>query len=168
MTGVYPIFAGSEPIGTAKITREGLYYRLDCRCALSGDVWYKVLITGDDVYEDLGVCVPFGNEFGVCTKVPAKRLEGKTYRFCAVPRHGTHTKNVVAVTEGSPFDYISKLESAVLMKKEGQFFISFPKDAESLCVLSSTSNTGNVTVKTDPLPGVLSTEIVPPFRSTIL
>ena len=131
MTGEYPILAGNEAIGTATVTREGLYYRLECHCTLSGEVLYKVLITGDGLHEDLGICVPQGNGFGMRTKVPVKRLAGKCIRFLAVPRHGNFTHDVFVVTEGSPFDYISKLENAFLVKRDGQYYIALSQVSDS-------------------------------------
>jgi len=131
MTGVYPIFAGSEEIGTAIITRDGLYYSIDCRCSLSGDILYKVLISGDGWNEDLGICVPMDGVFGIHTKISAKRLTGKRICFLAVPRHGAFTHDVFAVTEGSPFGYISKLENAFLIKKDSRYYITFSQQSGS-------------------------------------
>lgn len=124
----HPIYSGSEEIGTACMTQEGLYYKIKCRCTLTGEIIYKVMITGNDFCEDLGVCVPMDGSFGVCTRIPVKRIAGKQIHFCAVPRHKKVVQKTFAVVEGSPFAYIAKLEEAFLVKKEGYPMIAFTDD----------------------------------------
>ncbi len=124
----YPIYSGSEMIGTACITQEGLYYKIRCRCCLSGEVIYKVMITGADFCEDLGVCVPVDGGFGLCTRIPVKRIAEKQLHFCAVPRHKKGMQKTFAVVEGSPFAYIAKLEKAFLVRKGGDPMIVFADD----------------------------------------
>ncbi len=120
----YPILSGTQTIGTAYVTQEGLYYRICCKCQLTGEVIYKIVINGHNFSEDLGVCVPTDGAFGVCTRIPTKRIRGDEFVFLAVPRHQKMNIKRVVVVEGSPFAYLSLLESAYLLHEDGQAWIA--------------------------------------------
>ena len=81
MDKVYDILLGDEPVGCAQVKREGLYYSFCCSCKLSGDVLCKIIVICGERTEDLGICVPKGNGFGLEKKVPIKRLGDGTLRF---------------------------------------------------------------------------------------
>ena len=120
MVGNYNVYFGTESCGKVQVLRQGLYYRFVCRCRLSGDILFRLMVSCGGKQEDLGILVPMDGGFGLDKKIPAKRLgEG-------IPEFHLHTKQ--AQTEGSfipiipeePFGYISRLKEAYLVRRNGQ------------------------------------------------
>ena len=123
MNGTYTIDLGGETIGQAVITRENLYYRISCRCRLSGEVMYKVILKCGDTQEDLGILVPQNGAFCLAKQLPVKRLTGNTVSFSAVPHHQPLEGKFVPLSPETPFSYLTKLENAYLARQNGQIGI---------------------------------------------
>ena len=124
----YPVLLGEDPVGTAEAVRQGLYYRITCRCVLTGEVMYQVTARGESGEENLGLLVPEGEAFCLTTRVPAKRLPGQTLSFRAVPR-GTERKTFFApIYPEEPFAYISRLKEAFLERRGGQVGVRIPQE----------------------------------------
>ena len=116
----YEVFLGDKAVGTAQVLREGLYYRIRCRCNLSGDVLYRVLIRCDRVEESLGILVPKDGAFSVETRIPVKKIGEGKLSFSVVPRHKPLGEMFVPLFPEEPFRYIEKLKTAYLEKRNGQ------------------------------------------------
>lgn len=117
---MYDVFLGTQPIGTAEVTKEGLFYRIVCRCRLSGEVVYKVHVICADKTEDLGILVPQSGAFVLTARLPIKRLGDGQLRFKAVPRHVQLQGDFVPISADEPFSYLSKLENAYMQIRDGQ------------------------------------------------
>ena len=115
---------GSERVGSACVTKEGLYYRISCRCLLSGSVPCVVKVTGDREM-DLGLCVPLCGGFGVETRIPIKRVGEGTLNFRVLPKHRIRTEQFVPVSAEEPFRYITRLKDAYLVRRNGQMGLLF-------------------------------------------
>ena len=119
MTDRYEILRGSEAIGMAEVTREGLYYRFRCRCKLSGSVIYKITVQTGSNLRDLGVLVPENDVFILEKRVPAKYFGTDDLRFSAVP-HSKSMKGVfIPVYPDEPFAYLARLRKAYMKKQNG-------------------------------------------------
>ena len=82
----YDITLDASPVGSAQVEKQGLYYRFSCRCKLPDNGFYRIHVICGDKREDLGICVPMGDAFGMDKKLPAKKLgEGKP-TFELLPR----------------------------------------------------------------------------------
>ena len=114
MDKVYDIMLGDEPVGCAQVKREGLYYSFCCSCKLSGDVLCKIVVICGERTEDLGICVPKGNEFGLEKKVPVKRLGDGALHFIVAPKHGEIKGKFIPIHADEPFAYIGNLQKAHL------------------------------------------------------
>lgn len=119
MEGNFDVLLGDKPIGKAYVTREGLYYRIRCRCTLSGEVIYKLLVSCGNQEENLGVLIPAAGEFGLDTRVPVKRLGEGNPKFRAMPRHTDLRGKFVPLSPEEPFRYISRLKDAFLENRDG-------------------------------------------------
>ena len=115
----YTVLSGNETVGKALVRRQGLYCCISCRCRLTGLVRYKLLVTCGENTEDLGLCVPQGDEFGVDTKIPMKRLGEGALTFFLVPKHNVLKGKFVPVSPNEPFDYIRQLQEAHLARQDG-------------------------------------------------
>ena len=127
----YSILSGNETAGKALVRRQGLYYSICCRCRLTGLVRHKLLVSCGENTVDLGLCVPHGNEFGVDTKIPMKRLGGGELTFHLVPKHNELTGKFAPVSSDEPFGYIRRLQEAHLARQDGLIGVILTEDQNS-------------------------------------
>lgn len=119
MEGNYEILMGSKEIGTAKVTRQGLYYGFDCRCDLSGEVICRLTVTCGTKTHNLGIPVPEGGAFKLRTRLPVKQLGEGKLQFQAQPNHRSVEGQFVPISPEEPFSYLSRLQDAFLEVREG-------------------------------------------------
>ena len=116
----YEIMLGDKSVGQAFVTREGLYYRIRCRCELSGETVCRVQVRCGNRCEDLGILVPQDGEFGLETRVPVKKIGEGSLAFSVVPRHRAPEAGFIPLSPEEPFRYITRLKDAYLAKREGK------------------------------------------------
>ena len=118
---LYQIFWNETAVGTADVTKEGLYYRFACTCRPVGEGIHKILVSDGYTQRNLGICVPVGRDFVLNTKIPAKSLciEKLTFRIVPKEEEGFW----IPVEEGMAFEYVDKLNSAYLKIIDGKKFI---------------------------------------------
>ncbi len=120
---MYDIMLNDVCVGTAKMEKEGLYYRICCCCRPPARGIYRVLaINGKDT-RDLGICVPSGADFTLTVRIPVKQLQGGPLRFTLVDGKAMNNDFAVPVKNGEPFPHLDKLESARLQSADGQSVI---------------------------------------------
>ena len=130
MEGDYRIFMADQCLGTVKVTRQGLYYHFDCRCQLTGDVMYRVLVTCGGRTSSLGIPVPEGGAFVLRTRLPAKQLEDGMPRFQLQPKHRAAGDWFVPISPEEPFSYLSRIKDAFLEIREGVLGLTIPGKEE--------------------------------------
>ena len=74
MEGTFDVFLAERAVGQVTVEPQGLYLRFHCRCSLPRDVIYRLKVRCGGKTENLGVCVPVGDAFGVDVRVPAKHF----------------------------------------------------------------------------------------------
>lgn len=126
----YEIYMGSECVGTAYVTTEGLFYHIYCLCQLSGSVPCRITVTGDRE-ADLGICVPLKDGFGIETRIPIKRVGNGELRFRVSPKHRANTESFIPLSADEPFRYIQRLKDAYLLRRYGQVGLSFKDQSPS-------------------------------------
>ena len=124
MDEMYDVLLGGQPVGKVRVEQQGLYYSFSCRCALSGEVIYKLAVTCGEHTENLGVLVPEGRDFALRAKLPAKRLGKGKLHFRVLPRHKEVTGKFIPLSPEEPFRYLSRLENAFLEVREGKIGIA--------------------------------------------
>ena len=122
----FDIQLGGISVGTAWVSKTGLYYHISCDCNLTGEVRYKIIATGTDGACDLGLCVPKGNNFGLEIRLPIKRLGTGELKFKAVPKHQPVSGMFIPLSPDEPFRYIQMLKNSFLTEKEGKRGIMLP------------------------------------------
>lgn len=128
MEGNYAVTLGDKPVGKVQVLRQGLYYRFICRCQLSGEVIYKLLVTCGAHQESLGICVPMDGGFGLDTRLPIKRLGEGNPVFRMVPKHSQMEGQFVPVYPEEPFAYLAKLKNAYLAKRGEEIGVILPRE----------------------------------------
>ena len=113
----YEIMLGAEPVGHARISREGLYSRFRCQCSLSGTVVCRIVMVYGSEEVDLGIAVPQNDSFCVDTRLPTKRIPAGTPRFEVRPRRASFDPEFIPIRPDEPFLYLSKLKTAYLVKR---------------------------------------------------
>ena len=128
MDGMYDIFRGPDQIGKVQVSREGLYYRFQCCCDLTGEVIHRLLVTCAGKTENLGIPVPGGDAFYLTTRLPVSHFHQGEPVFQAVPKHPQDEKLWVPISPDMPFEYISRLADAVAQKREEGMGILIPEE----------------------------------------
>ena len=123
----YSITSGEENIGNVQVERQGLYYRISCRCKLTGCVRYNLLVVSGENTVDLGLCVPKDGVFGVDTSIPIKRVGEGTLTFYVRPRHSAIQGKFLRVSPDEPFAYIRRLQQAHLERVGDSIGIILPE-----------------------------------------
>ncbi len=114
MEGNYEIYMGGQAVGIAQVRREGLYYRFQCRCKLTGEIMYRITVTVGDREESLGIPIPEKGEFCLDIRIPVKRFEKGEPTFRVLPKHEPMKGHFVPICPDEPFVYLSRLKNAYL------------------------------------------------------
>ena len=120
MVGTYEIRRGNETVGTATVEKQGLYYRICCRCRVSGEGMRRIVVTCGKQREDLGICVPMDGDFGLDRKIPCKRFGAGNPEFSLLPKYPDMAGKFVPVYPDEPFAYMTRLKDAYLQVRDGQ------------------------------------------------
>lgn len=125
----YGVSFGEETVGRAQVIRQGLYYKVICRCRLSGGVICRLEVSCNGRTVNLGILVPVENGFGLETRVPVSRLGEGEMTFRVLPRHDAlQGRKFVPIKPEEPFAYLSRLKEAFLEEHEGRKGASLPED----------------------------------------
>ena len=119
MVGSHEVYLEDRIAGKLQIEKEGLYYRLLCRCVVPDDMVYRLFAVTDKGKENLGVVVPEDGGYVLRRKIPAKRLQPGS-RFLLSVRVEAAGEKFVPVYPEEPFTYITQLETAFLEIRNGQ------------------------------------------------
>lgn len=117
----YCVYAGKQAVGKVQVLRQGLYYRIICRCNITGSAVNRLWVSCGGKQENLGVLVPVGDGFGLDRKFPVKRLgEGEMTFSLGQKQEDRPEGTFVPIYPEEPFSYIERLKDAYLVKKNGQ------------------------------------------------
>jgi hypothetical protein len=119
MEGIYDIHCGGQVVGTAKVSREGLYYSFDCECKFKRQELFKICAICADKQIMLGTPIPAGQVFKLHTKLPIKRFSGETLRFCITGNQEEKSEEFIPVDPDAPFLHLKDLKNAVFRIQNG-------------------------------------------------
>lgn len=117
MLGEYSIMLDSSRVGTALVTRQGLYYLLECRCKLPSPEPYRITVSWEDRNVDLGICMPDGNWSRSKTRITIKQAGEGTPVFRAHPRNAAGKEVFYPLNLTEPVIYLSRLRTARLERQ---------------------------------------------------
>lgn len=120
MEGNYPVLLGQKPVGKVQVQKCGLYYRIICRCRLTGDVITRLYVQCGDKHIPVGVVVPEGSGFGLDIKIPVKRIGEGELKFSLASKQEKTAGKFVPITPEEPFGYLDRLKDCVLTYENGQ------------------------------------------------
>ena len=123
----YAVTLHGTQVGKAQAEKQGLYYRVVCRCNLSGEVMYQLECGTGEKKTNLGSLVPMENGFGLNTRFPVSRIGEGTLTFTLLPRHESmEERTFVPIHPEEPFEYLERLKDAFLEVKDGEPGASLP------------------------------------------
>jgi len=111
LPNAYPIFLGSQIIGLAEMKRQGLYYSVDCRCEITGEILCRVVACSGEEKENLGILAPCGKAFGLQTRIAVKRLREK-FVLRVVPRCPREKPQALPFAPEDPHVYLRRMKNA--------------------------------------------------------
>lgn len=106
-------------MGNVWVTRQGLYYRFQCRCQLSSAVVCRVVVQCGSTRENLGVLTPVGGGFGLEKSLAVKKLEPAAPEFWVLPSRPDTAEKFAPIFPEEPFGYIQRLKDAFLAQRDG-------------------------------------------------
>lgn len=109
---IFDLSYKDKKIGTVSVTKEGLYYKICCRCRLPKPALFRLQIDTAGKMQDLGICVPKEDLFGVDTSIPVRNIEQNTMRFVLVDKDFEQHK--VMLDPQKPFMHLQDLAHACL------------------------------------------------------
>ena len=123
MVGVFEIKDGASSVGEATVEQQGLYYRISCRCHLTGKEMHRLMVICNEKQEDLGTLVPMDGVFGLEKRIPVKRLGEGIPEFMLMSKDRAQKGKFIPVYPEEPFSYMSRLKDAYLERRNGQLGI---------------------------------------------
>lgn len=120
MEGTWNVYFEEKNVGNCCICREGLYYRIVCRCSRVTDAVCRLAVQCGEQTVDLGVLVPVEGGFGLDKRLPEKRLPQGEPRFLIRSPAQSVDGRFVPVREGAPFAYLSELTGARFARRGGE------------------------------------------------
>lgn len=120
MEGIYEVKLGSDKVGKVQVIRQGLYYRFQCHCKLSGEVVSKLVVRCGDICENIGVVIPSQDGFSLDKRHPVKMFGEGIPEFYLAPRHDPVNGKFIPIYPEEPFAYIARLKDSFLVHQKGQ------------------------------------------------
>ena len=136
---MYDILLGGRPVGTAAVTKEGLYYHFDCRCDFTGEVMHRIVVRFGQKEVFLGIPVPEGGKFVLRKKIAVKNFPEGEFSFRAVAKRGQMDGMFVPISPEEPFAYLRRLQESFLQVREGKVGIIIPPEHQNLPQRRNTS-----------------------------
>ena len=125
MEGTYHIYSAEKAIGTVVVKRQGLFYQVACRCTLSREVMFCLILQFNGEEMNLGILTPMNGGFGINTRINCKRIGQGSPLFYIKPRRNTQEPTVIRFAPDEPFAYLSRLQHAYLAKRGSEKWIGF-------------------------------------------
>ena len=119
LEGIYEVHLGGNTVGKVQLIRQGLYYKVRCRCYIEGDLVYRLYAVSTKARENLGVLVPDGDGFSLDKRIPVKRVGEDTTEFVLSAGAGCTQGTFVPICPEEPFRYIERLKDAFLETQNG-------------------------------------------------
>ena len=162
----FDIYMGSEAVGRASLEKEGLYWKIHCRCRLSGDIARRVTAkAGEEI--DLGILVPENGEYCLTKRIAMKRFADAQPEFYIkthspdteqpiqpeipeesvqpeIPEESTQPdiaeERFIAIIPEEPFAYIEQLKNSRLEERDGELGITLPVEEKEPEIQDSDPN----------------------------
>lgn len=113
MNDKYEVKLVDDSVGEVMISRQGLYYSVECTVKLSKPMKCRLIAQGDSQSLDLGLCVPKGECMVITTKIPVKRFPRAPVSFVLL-EPSTQSQHFIPICAEKPFPELYRLSKARL------------------------------------------------------
>ena len=120
MEGKWNVYYEDRLAGSCELVRQGLYYKILCRCDRVTDGICRLTLRCGDSAVDLGVLVPVGDGYGLERWVPVKHLPEGELRFCIRATERKRGDKFIPVRSDEPFAHLALLDCARFARREGE------------------------------------------------
>lgn len=119
MDGTWNVYFEGETVGTCSLQEQGLYYRVQCRCSMITNGICRLKMQCGEQSLDLGIMVPEEGALCLNRSIPAKKLPRGQLQFALQSEQQRKDNTFIPVQDGESFAYLSKLDNAKLVKRNG-------------------------------------------------
>ena len=132
MENCYEVYEGTSCVGKVQLLRQGLYYRLICRCSIQSDSIYRLYVHKSGVQENLGVLIPDEDGIYLERNIPVKRIGDGSFRFSVSSGRDKAAEKFIPIQPEEPFAYIDRLKTAFLKTENGKVGIIIQEKPETV------------------------------------
>ncbi len=118
------IYSDDQAVGTAFLTRQGMYWRVQCRCCLPHG-GYRVRFCTDRGTTDLGLLCPQGDHFTLTARVSLHDFDPAQLRIFAVQPNTR--ERIIVLDESRPIDCLPRLREARFCLRDGSACLVLPE-----------------------------------------
>lgn len=122
---MFAVFNNDIVCGKASMEKQGLYYRILCKCEIQTDFPCKIELHSSDAVINLGTCVKVGDSYCIDTKIPCKYIRGDKPEFYIVSKKHAQSSSFIPIHEDMPFPHLRRLDKARICHQEGQIGVVF-------------------------------------------
>ncbi len=120
MKSDYKIMMHNTQVGTASITKQGLYWVINCCCQLPDNKMHRVCMKTEDAEIDMGILVPNDHCFYLIHRVAMKKAgKGEPQFFIKEEIHEV-AASFQPILQDEPFVAIERLKDSHLVVVEDQ------------------------------------------------
>ena len=117
MIGNHRILFGDGQVGVANVVREGMFYKISCKCDVDQDLPAHVEALWQEQKIDLGLCVRMDSEMGLITRIHVNKVPQYIPLFRVAIKQRKEKGCFVPIHPEEPFRYLQRLNSAWLAKE---------------------------------------------------
>ena len=126
MDQAFDITLQGEKVGQMLMKRQGTYYLLVGLFDVPQNERYQLnLRCGKETY-CLGICVPYGNQMGVRTRIRVSDIDERNPVFYITRKTDTAEVEFKHVNSGAPFGYVHHLTKGFFSARKGEQGIVIP------------------------------------------
>lgn len=117
MEGIYQLKRMNRAVGQVTVSKEGLYYKIEASLRLPKGSRYRLTVCFEHNTMDLGLCIPQGDMFIMCTKIPIKRFCGDSFTFMLSEKN---ERKVIPIQDNKPFSHLDILPQCSFSRENGK------------------------------------------------
>lgn len=122
----FPAFLGEEIVGTVDLRTNGLYYDIQAKCRLSGQVVCRLVASAGAQTVNLGILVPENDSFCISARIARRKLDEGELTFRVCPKNQPTEYPVIILRPEEPFRYLDRLTRGYLRIEGDQMYFTDP------------------------------------------
>ena len=126
MDTYYDVTLHEKKVGAITLKRQGAYYLLECLCDVPMNQKYELKFQCDSNRHGLGLCVPYGNQMGVKSRIKVSMIYDRNPVFYLMQTDTDVNERFTTVITGSTFENVHLLTVGYYVIRKGERGIIFP------------------------------------------